>query len=129
LTVTAVYDRIKRSNSSLNRKSKRLLEDSIERVIAVVKEVARAGDDDEEDTDAEVGDEIEALDGFASAEEREGKEVCEPLPPLPPKSIAPKIPLPFSLSLCRENASGGTSQIKKEDNRLSSFSLPSIVIL
>lgn len=33
-----MYDRIKRSNSSLKRKSKRLLEDSIERVIAVIKD-------------------------------------------------------------------------------------------
>lgn len=38
LSFTTVYDRIKRSNSSLNRKSKRLLEDSIERVIAVIRE-------------------------------------------------------------------------------------------
>ncbi|KAI9819411.1 MAG: hypothetical protein M1832_003974 [Thelocarpon impressellum] len=38
LGVTTVYDRIKKSNSSLNRKSKKLLEDSIERVIAVVRE-------------------------------------------------------------------------------------------
>lgn len=38
LSVRTVYERIKRSNSSLNRKSKKLLEDSIERVIAVVKE-------------------------------------------------------------------------------------------
>ncbi|KAI9773940.1 MAG: hypothetical protein M1840_006166 [Geoglossum simile] len=38
LTVSAVYDRVKRSNSSLNRKNKRLLEDSIERVISVIKE-------------------------------------------------------------------------------------------
>lgn len=38
LTLSTVYDRIKRSNSSLNRKSKKLLENSIERVIAVVKE-------------------------------------------------------------------------------------------
>ncbi|KAH0544663.1 hypothetical protein FGG08_001168 [Glutinoglossum americanum] len=38
LTVSTVYDRVKRSNSSLNRKSKRLLEDSIERVISAIKE-------------------------------------------------------------------------------------------
>ncbi|KAH0565823.1 hypothetical protein GP486_000771 [Trichoglossum hirsutum] len=38
LTVSTVYDRVKRSNSSLNRKSKRHLEDSIERVISVIKE-------------------------------------------------------------------------------------------
>ncbi|KAI9847867.1 MAG: hypothetical protein M1838_000726 [Thelocarpon superellum] len=44
LTIPAVYERIKRSNSSLNRKSKKLLEDSIERVLAVVKE--EEADDD-----------------------------------------------------------------------------------
>lgn len=38
LTVPNIYDRVKRSNSSLNRKNKRLLEGSIERVIAVVKD-------------------------------------------------------------------------------------------
>lgn len=37
LTVPTIYDRIKRSNSSLNRRSKKLLEDSIERVLDVVK--------------------------------------------------------------------------------------------
>lgn len=38
LSLTTVYEKIKRSNSSLNRKSKKLLEDSIERVLAVLKE-------------------------------------------------------------------------------------------
>ena len=38
LTVPAIYDHIKNSNSSLNRKAKRLLENSIERVIAVAKQ-------------------------------------------------------------------------------------------
>lgn len=38
LTVSAVYDSIKRSNSSLKRKSKKLLEDSIDRVLLVMKE-------------------------------------------------------------------------------------------
>ncbi|KAI4167924.1 MAG: hypothetical protein LQ343_006794 [Gyalolechia ehrenbergii] len=38
LSAPFVYDKIKRSNSSLNRKSKRLLEDSIERVIEVLRE-------------------------------------------------------------------------------------------
>lgn len=33
-----VYDSIKRSNSSLKRRSKKLLEDSIERVLLVLKE-------------------------------------------------------------------------------------------
>lgn len=35
LTTYMVYDTIKRSNSSLNRKPKKLLEDSIERVLEV----------------------------------------------------------------------------------------------
>ncbi|MCJ1390435.1 hypothetical protein MMC18_003294 [Xylographa bjoerkii] len=38
LSVTSVYENIKRSNSSLNRKSKKLLEDSIDRVLSVLKE-------------------------------------------------------------------------------------------
>ena len=38
LSVPAVYQNIKKSNSSLNRKSKKLLEDSIERVLIVLKE-------------------------------------------------------------------------------------------
>ncbi|KAI4133389.1 MAG: hypothetical protein LQ347_002192 [Umbilicaria vellea] len=40
LSVSIVYEKIKRSNSSLNRKSKKLLEDSIERVLEVLKEEA-----------------------------------------------------------------------------------------
>lgn len=38
LTVSTVYDHIKHSNSSLKRRSKKLLEDSIERVLLVLKE-------------------------------------------------------------------------------------------
>ncbi|KAI9794834.1 MAG: hypothetical protein M1816_002962 [Peltula sp. TS41687] len=52
LSFSTVYDRIKRSNSSLNRKSKRLLEDSIERVIAVIKE-DEPGDDNELDSESD----------------------------------------------------------------------------
>ena len=40
LSVTAVYEKIKRSNSSLNRKNKRLLEDSIERVLEALRQEA-----------------------------------------------------------------------------------------
>ena len=47
LSVPIVYERIKRSNSSLNRKSKRLLEDSIERVLEVLKQDATTKSDDE----------------------------------------------------------------------------------
>lgn len=46
LSVHTVYERIKRSNSSLNRKSKKLLEDSIGRVLAVLKEEVASDDDD-----------------------------------------------------------------------------------
>ncbi|PGH15824.1 hypothetical protein AJ79_02205 [Helicocarpus griseus UAMH5409] len=48
LTTSLVYDRIRRSNSSLNRRGKKLLEDSIERVLEVIK--ADAHGDDESDT-------------------------------------------------------------------------------
>lgn len=45
LSVFLVYDRIKRSNSSLNRRSKKMLEESIERVLDVIK-----GDEDESES-------------------------------------------------------------------------------
>ncbi|KAK3320893.1 P-loop containing nucleoside triphosphate hydrolase protein [Cercophora scortea] len=50
LTVSSVYESIKRSNSSLARQKKRPLEDSIERVLAVRKEEikADAGEDSDE---------------------------------------------------------------------------------
>ena len=38
LSVPVFYDRIKRSNSSLNRRNKKQLENSIERVLAVIVE-------------------------------------------------------------------------------------------
>jgi ribosome biogenesis ATPase len=44
-----VYDNIKHSNSSLKRRSKRLLEDSIERVLLVLKE-------EQDDSDSLAGD-------------------------------------------------------------------------
>ncbi|BCS25631.1 putative AAA family ATPase/60S ribosome export protein Rix7 [Aspergillus puulaauensis] len=59
LSVTAIYDSIKRSNSSLNRKPKRILEDSIERVVEVIK------------TDVLGEDENDSVDGdFAGLEEQ-----------------------------------------------------------
>lgn len=45
-TVPFVYEKIKKSNSSLNRKSKRLLEDSIERVLEVLREEDLSEDED-----------------------------------------------------------------------------------
>ena len=47
LTVPAMYDGIKRSNSSLNRRPKRLLEDCLERVVELVKH-DMFGDDEED---------------------------------------------------------------------------------
>jgi ribosome biogenesis ATPase len=38
LTVSTVYESIKASNSSLKRRSKKLLEDSIERVLSVMEQ-------------------------------------------------------------------------------------------
>lgn len=38
ITVASVYDSIRRSNSSLKRRPKKLLEDSIDRVLIVIKE-------------------------------------------------------------------------------------------
>ncbi|KAH8601013.1 P-loop containing nucleoside triphosphate hydrolase protein [Bisporella sp. PMI_857] len=49
LTVSAVYDAIKRSNSSLKRRSKKLLEDSIDRVLIVMRE-------EQDDNDSLEGD-------------------------------------------------------------------------
>ncbi|KAJ6089392.1 hypothetical protein N7467_004608 [Penicillium canescens] len=46
LSVPAIFEVIKKSNSSLNRKSKRQIEDSLERVLEIVK--ADLGDDDED---------------------------------------------------------------------------------
>ncbi|KAJ6103150.1 AAA domain-containing protein [Penicillium sp. IBT 16267x] len=48
LSAPAIYEQIKKSNSSLNRRPKRQLEDSLERVLEVVK--ADLGGDDEEDS-------------------------------------------------------------------------------
>jgi hypothetical protein len=46
LSVPAIFEVIKKSNSSLNRKPKRQIEDSLERVLEIVK--ADLGDDDED---------------------------------------------------------------------------------
>lgn len=51
LSVQAVYESIKKSNSSLNRRPKKVLEDSLERVLEVVK-----ADADEDDEDSVEGD-------------------------------------------------------------------------
>ena len=54
LSIPAVYDAIKRSNSSLARQKKRPLEDAIETVLAVRKDERRADEGDEDDSDAAI---------------------------------------------------------------------------
>jgi hypothetical protein len=61
LSVPTIYESIRKSNSSLNRKPKRLIEDSLERVLEVVK--ADMGEDDE---DSMAGD-FEGLEEPAAA--------------------------------------------------------------
>ncbi|PLN80913.1 AAA-domain-containing protein [Aspergillus taichungensis] len=56
LSVPVIFDAIKRSNSSLNRKPKKMLEDSIERVVDVMK--ADMGDDENDS----VNGDFEGLD-------------------------------------------------------------------
>ncbi|CAI7645386.1 unnamed protein product [Penicillium palitans] len=62
LSVPTVYETIKKSNSSLNRKPKRLIEDSLERVLEVIK-----ADMGEEDEDSMEGD-FEGLEEPAATE-------------------------------------------------------------
>lgn len=52
LTVPVLYDSIKRSNSSLNRRPKRLLEDSLERVVELVK-LDLFGEDEEDSVEGD----------------------------------------------------------------------------
>ncbi|KEF56319.1 uncharacterized protein A1O9_07900 [Exophiala aquamarina CBS 119918] len=47
LTFSAIYDQIKLSNSSLNRKPKKVLEDSIERVLETIQHDAEPSDSDD----------------------------------------------------------------------------------
>ena len=67
LRLSTVYDYIQRSNSSLKRRPKRQLEDSIERVIDVIREDEEPDDEDE--------DEMAELEGdFAMDEPKEKKD-------------------------------------------------------
>lgn len=69
ITVSAVYDYVQRSNSSLKRQKKRVLEDSIERVLGLRREEAKA----DRDSDEELERELEAREKSAkrSREERD----------------------------------------------------------
>lgn len=63
LSLPAIYDSIKKSNSSLNRKPKKLLEDSVERVLEVLK------------TDV-LGDEEDSMEGDFEGLEEPPATVC-----------------------------------------------------
>lgn len=69
LTISGVYEFIQRSNSSLKRQKKRILEDSIERVLDVRREESKV----EKDSDEELEREIQAQESRAkrSREERD----------------------------------------------------------
>lgn len=54
LTISGVYEFIQRSNSSLKRQKKRILEDSIERVIDVRREESKVDKDSDEELEREI---------------------------------------------------------------------------
>lgn len=54
ITISAVYNYVQRSNSSLKRQKKRVLEDSIERAIALRREEAKADRDSDEELEREL---------------------------------------------------------------------------
>jgi ribosome biogenesis ATPase len=68
LTVSTVYDSIKHSNSSLKRRSKKLLEDSIDRVLLVLR-------DKQNDSDS-LDDEFEDLEEDISPQLKVGSLIC-----------------------------------------------------
>ncbi|KAI9884651.1 MAG: Vacuolar protein sorting-associated protein 20 [Watsoniomyces obsoletus] len=70
VSVSTVYERIKKSNSSLNRKSKRLLEDSIERVITVISDAEAEGDGGRESALASDEDQEEKKNGTSERANR-----------------------------------------------------------
>lgn len=69
LTISGVYEYIQRSNSSLKRQKKRLLEDAIERVLDVRREEAKAEIDSDEELEREL--EAKAAGAKRSREERD----------------------------------------------------------
>lgn len=69
LSVPIIYEKIKSSKSSLNRKSKRLLEDSIDRVLGVLRDETVSSGDDSVDMD-------EHFDGTGFAEVS-GQGLCD----------------------------------------------------
>lgn len=70
LSVPALYDSIKRSNSSLNRRPKRLLEDSLERVVELVK-LDLFGEDEEDSIEGD----FEGLEEQPSQSQVRGKPI------------------------------------------------------
>lgn len=68
LSVSSVYDSIKRSNSSLARRNKKLLEDSIERVLDIRREEAKKDAVEDSDDVIEAAEAEEAAKKSKSAE-------------------------------------------------------------
>ncbi|KAK3488364.1 P-loop containing nucleoside triphosphate hydrolase protein [Neurospora crassa] len=68
LSVSSVYDSIKRSNSSLARQKKKLLEDSIERVLDLRREEVKKDAVEDSDDAIEAAEEAEAAKRNKSAE-------------------------------------------------------------
>ncbi|KAK1782845.1 P-loop containing nucleoside triphosphate hydrolase protein [Copromyces sp. CBS 386.78] len=68
LSVSSVYDSIKRSNSSLARRNKKLLEDSIERVLDIRREEAKKDAVEDSDDAIEAAEAEEAAKRSKSAE-------------------------------------------------------------
>lgn len=69
VTITAVYEYIQHSNSSLKRQKKRLIEDSIERVLDLRREEAKAERDSDEELEKEM--QAKAAGAKRSREERD----------------------------------------------------------
>ncbi|KAK3315044.1 P-loop containing nucleoside triphosphate hydrolase protein [Apodospora peruviana] len=68
LTISSIYDSIKRSNSSLARQKKRPLEDAIDRVLAVRREEAKADAQEDSDDALEAAEAVEASRRSKSAD-------------------------------------------------------------
>ena len=58
LSVTTIYESIKRSNSSLSRKNRKLLENSIERVLEVLEQGAGSSDSIDGEFDGDLAGDV-----------------------------------------------------------------------
>lgn len=70
ITISAVYDYIQRSNSSLKRQKKRPIEDALERVLEIREEEARADRDSDEELERELELQAQAASAKRAREDR-----------------------------------------------------------